>query len=198
MFGNYFCKLCIIQYLLFKKLASVEVNKYFAVTKFSSQSLFFSDNTGFLIRDTRTPKGTRSTVSLFVRSYESGTLRLSNHTKAEHLFLVLLASLLSGWTTTTGRLLGPNGDKRKVSFPRTQRRIARTRIEPGVSNQFSITSPTLHHWATAATILSVRPGSAWMLNNWIIPLFDFNTVLSSKCPNLGVITPKGTRGLFVL
>ena len=55
-------------------------------------------------------------------------------------FQVLFASLLSGWATTTGRLLGLNGNKCKVSFPRTQRRIASSGIEPGVSS-FSIANP---------------------------------------------------------
>ena len=46
----------------------------------------------------------------FVRSNEPGTLiPLSNHTNTEHVFLVLFASLLSGWTTTTGKLLCPKG-----------------------------------------------------------------------------------------
>ena len=35
-------------------------------------------------------------------------------------------------------------NKRTVSFPRTQQRIASSRIEPGVSN-LSITKPTLYH-----------------------------------------------------
>ena len=48
--------------------------------------------------------------------------RLSNHTKAQH-FWVLFASLLSGWSSKTSKLLGPSRSKRKVSYWRTQRRI---------------------------------------------------------------------------
>ena len=64
-------------------------------------------------------------------------------------FFGLFASLLSDWATTAGRLLGANGNKPEVSFPRTQRRIAGSGIELGVSNillvsNLSITDPTLY------------------------------------------------------
>ena len=63
-------------------------------------------------------------------------------------FVGMFASLSSGWASTTGRYW-PQWEINKVSFPRTQRRIANSRIEPEVSN-LSITIPTLYHWAIAA------------------------------------------------
>ena len=80
----------------------------------------------------------------FVCSYESRTLRLCNHTNADALFGFFLQVFFSGFAMATGKLLDPVGITRKMSFPRTRRRIPNAGIEPGVSN-LSITSPTLYH-----------------------------------------------------
>ena len=75
-----------------------------------------------------------------VRSYELGTLRLSNHTNAEYGLQVRRAG-------TPQRVevdcLASMKNKHNASFPRIQRRIASSGIEPGVSN-LSITTPTLY------------------------------------------------------
>ena len=44
------------------------------------------------------------TMPLFIRSYEPGILRLSDHAKAELLFWNLFARILPGRATTTDRL----------------------------------------------------------------------------------------------
>ena len=42
--------------------------------------------------------------------------------------------LLSGWITTTGTLLGPDGKKGSVSFPKTQQYLTSSGIELQVRN----------------------------------------------------------------
>ena len=76
--------------------------------------------------------------------YEPGTVRLSNHTNADHAFW--------GFCLQVFHEAGPQqqvdclalmGNKCQMSFLRTQRRIVCSRIERGTSN-LSITSPTLN------------------------------------------------------
>ena len=78
-------------------------------------------------------------LSLFVRSYEPGTLRMSNHTNAEHFLGFCLRIIRQAGPPQPVDCLAPMGNKLKVSFPRTQRRIANSRVEPVVSS-ISITN----------------------------------------------------------
>ena len=61
-------------------------------------------------------------------------------------FGVLFASLLSGWTTTTVMdCLARMGNMRRESFPRTQRRIASSKIKPE-SATFTRRSTTIYRY----------------------------------------------------
>ena len=64
---------------------------------------------------------------------------MPDHLKVEQPFIwVLLVSFLSGWGSITDK----HKNKCKVFFPNSQRRIASSGIEPGVSN-LSITNALL-------------------------------------------------------
>ena len=98
------------------------------------------------------PPGYATVCSHFVvRSYEPATLHGAPvwpcHSRP--LFRVLFASLFSGWATTTVGYLPTMGNKRKVYFSRTQRRIASAEIEQETF-KLSITNPMLFQWAFAA------------------------------------------------
>ena len=70
----------------------------------------------------------------FIHAYEPGTLQLSNNSKAKRPFWFLLASLSSGWATKTGKVFGPDEKLAIRGFPKTQRRIFTSRIQPRDSN----------------------------------------------------------------
>ena len=71
-------------------------------------------------------------------------LRLSNHNNAEQFFGLCLQVFRQAGPPQRVDRLAQMGNNRKVFFPKTQRRIASSGIEPGVSN-LSITSPTLYY-----------------------------------------------------
>ena len=90
------------------------------------------------------------------------------------LFWILLASLPSGCMGRHDayKQLCPDV-KHQVSFPKTQQRIASSRIEPRESS-FTMTISTLYHWSITA---------AWY---WyaVMNAFYFRTQLSQYCTSL--------------
>ena len=58
-----------------------------------------------------------------MNAHEPSTLRLSTYNNADYPLWVLMASILPGWVTTTGELLGPIGTMHKEFFPRIQRQL---------------------------------------------------------------------------
>ena len=68
----------------------------------------------------------------------------ANHTNAMHIFGFCLQVFCQAGPPKRVDCLAPMGNKRKVLFPRIQRRIVSSRIEPGVSD-LSIINPTLYN-----------------------------------------------------
>ena len=91
----------------------------------------------------------------FIHAYEPGPLQLSNNSKAKRLFWNLLASRSSGWATKTGQVFGPDEILAMRGFPKTQRHIFSSRIQPGDSNH-SIIKPTFYRLSSCCRRRSVR------------------------------------------
>ena len=114
---------------------------------------------GFLLKNvqmqqTINQERTNKLTFLFARSYEPGTLHLSNLINAGHFFWFCLQVFRQAGPPQRVDCLGPIRNRCKRPFPRIQRRIASFRIEPGVSN-LSITSLMLCNCVIATDTLQL-------------------------------------------